>query len=197
MLKGNEPTVLIAIPHGGWIRAELLDLVPYWERNFDAKHITPEGYKPGSYARNFCVDEFLKTGFDYLWFIDHDTRPPPHALEAFLNAEKQAISGIVRTWKLDVDGLMKPVPMVARKENGEYWPVLDGSGIEQIDVCGAACLFLHKSVFEKVPRLWFEERNYGGEGNHDFKFCEKLAVAGIPLFAQFSVICAHKKESDV
>jgi hypothetical protein len=196
MIKGD---VLIVVPNMGWIRNDLSDHLTYWLVERGVKSFRPENLKPPAYARNFCIDKFLETEFQYLWFIDHDTCPPIHALDFLRNAERSVISGIVRTRKYDWDGSEKKVGVVARKTERGYKPC-GGSGIEKIDVCGAACLMIHRSVFEKIEPPWFVDPPWPKPGevrSHDFFFCEKLQEAGVDLYAHFSVVCKHKKEEDM
>jgi hypothetical protein len=99
--------------------------------------------------------------------------------------------------KRDVDGLVKPVGMVVRKdENGELKAAL-GDGVQRVDRCGSSCILIERWVFEKVEFPWYEDRAWGESRGQDFVFCEKLEEAEIPLFAHFGVVCSHRKEVDI
>jgi len=181
----------------GWIRTSLLFNLIVWVRDNGAFLYCPEGLRPTAYARNHCVEAFLKSDYTHLWFIDSDTTPPIESLKLLLDADKNAISGVVPTMKRDIDGFDKPVGMVARAAvNGEYNPVV-GKGIEKIDVCGSACFLIKREVFNKVSLPWFEDKSWGKSRGQDFNFCKKLEESGVDLFAHFDVICRHRKEVDL
>ena len=59
----------------------------------DAIHVEPDPDNPYRYwaenvshAREQCRLRAIRQGFDFLWFSDVDTIPPPHALEILLKA---------------------------------------------------------------------------------------------------------------
>jgi hypothetical protein len=168
-----------------------------WLRQGAAVELGPECVQPVSRARNQCILNFLETDHDYLWFIDSDTTPPPHALQALVAADCDAISGVVHVRKRDLDDIVKSVPMVLRGPPEAYKPVLEGRGVEPIDASGAACLMLSRTLIEKLPFPVFHEPTWEKPMGEDMIFTGSLqADHGVQLFAHFGVICQHRKEVD-
>ena len=201
----SEPlsNVLIAVPNSGWIRVELLPtLLPYMSRG--ARLVMPEGLKPAARARNECVAALYESECEWLWFVDHDVLPPEGALDALLLVGERVVTGVYANLKLDTDGIVKSVPLIARRDaDGDMrvaWP--PKANVERIDRCGAGCWLIHKSVFQEVGEPWFEERPWrtaAGEEptGQDFIFGERLEKLKIPMFVCHSVVCRHKKEVDL
>jgi hypothetical protein len=126
--------------------------------------------------------------------IDCGTVPPPHALQAFLMADVPVISGVVPVLKEDTDGdgKIKRIPMTLRYHDEKLLPYL-GEGVERIDVCGAACLMIKMEVFKAINGPPWFTHDPGDGGREDFRFCEALAKAGIPLYAHFDVHCQQQR----
>ncbi len=155
----------------------------------------PQNLQPISYARNFCVNEFLKTDYEYLWFVDADTVPPINAFGHLTQPNADIISGITHTMKRDADGIIKRVAMTLRydKEKDGYVEYL-GKDIERIDRCGMSCCLVHRKVFEAINPPWFTVGNWDEETRgEDFRFCDIVREAGFTIFAHYDVVCEHAK----
>lgn len=193
-----DSKVFLAIPNTGWIHAELVSRIIFWLRNYKVYLYAPTGLRPIPYARNHCVEEFQKSDCSHLWFVDSDTVPPQHALEALLSAQVAAVSGVVHQMRRDTegDGLVKRVGMVMRRNEAGHLKAAGGEGVELIDACGSGCIMFDRGVFEEIQFPWYEERIEGNVRGSDLILCEKLADAGIKLHAHFGVVCVHRKEID-
>lgn len=200
------PSVFIALPNMGTVQADLMLRVIAWIYGAKVILFPPQGYSPVSVARNLCVKEFLKQGYDYLFFVDADTVPPIDSIKKMLAAKKPIISGVTCNLKLCQDGLLRPAPMVMRyvdpKNPDEgLMPVLQEKGIEEVDGFGMSCCMIHKSVFDGWEEPWFTEQFVAELGKkaigEDLKFCRKLKEKGIPLYADFSIHCDHFKMTKI
>jgi len=200
------PSVFLAIPNMGTIQTELVLRTISWIYGSKVILFPPQKYSPVSLARNLCVEEFLRQDYDYLFFVDADTVPPPDAIKKLLAAKKQIISGVTCNFKLCHDGLLRPAPMVMRyadKNNLEEGmkPVVQKSGIEEVDAFGMSCCMMHKSIFDGWESPWFTEKFVPEKGEkavgEDILFCKNVAKRGIPLFADFSIHCAHHKMTKI
>ena len=149
-----------------------------------------------AFARNECVKHFLSTSCDILLFIDDDVLPRNDALKLLLDSNKRVISGVYRMLRVDDDGQIKALWIVARRNDAGDLKVLDGEGIERIDASGFGLIMLERSVFDEVPYPWFEDRSVPGVRG-DFLFCKKLEDRGIEMFAHFGVQASHLKEVDL
>ena len=143
-------------------------------------------------ARNAAVQAALRAGATHLWMIDAGTIPPLHALPALLTADVPVISGVVPVRKEDEDGEVKRIPMTLRYQDEKLLPHM-GEGVERIDVCGGACLMLKMEVFEAINGPPWFTHGPGDEAREDFRFCEALAKAGIPLYAHYDVRCQQQR----
>lgn len=193
--------IMIAVPNLGWIRMALVNNLVEWIQIYGGIVHMPEGYRPVSYARNMCVEALLQSDCTHIWFVDSDTVPQPDAMNLLLGADKDVITGVTRVLKEDTDKIQKAVPMVAVFDpnatnpdgtKGGYRPVMRAKGIGPIDVCGASCLMIKRAVFEKLgDQPLFTEESWGDNRGEDFRFCQKLAEAGVEMWAHFDVKCVH------
>ncbi len=196
-MSTTQPNSLfIAIPNMGWLHAGLASRIVAWTRDLGAYVICPERMRPTSYARNWCAEKFLKSNKSHLLFVDADTLPPIDAPQRLLAARRPVVSAVVYQMKLDLDGVVKPVPMVARQEVGGFVPV-SGCGLVEINACGFGCVLIERHVFSQIEFPWFEDHPWGEERGQDFDFCRKARKAGVPLWAYLDVVCRHRKEVDL
>jgi hypothetical protein len=184
----------LMIPNMGWVNTQLAMTLPYWLKNFNLRLTMPTNLKPLSYARNWCVEQFLQSGAQYLWLLDDDVAPPGYALQRLLEADKPVVAGLVRQLKVDDDGILKPAPMLLQRDEGTF-RIAQATGIAQVDRAGFACVLFQRHVFEQIPAPWFETRPIGEIRGTDFIFCEKMEQAGIPLWGHFDVICPQLVEA--
>jgi len=151
-----------------------------WQRHIDkqtrmpdAIHIEPDPDDPNkywdenvSYAREQCRLKAIRQGFDYLWFQDVDTLPPPHCLATLLVAGKDVACGRYyhKTDRLP-DG--RRIPMfwhyryvppeereACKKRYGkdvviEDWFYL-GEETAKINKAGTGCMLISRKVFQRV-----------------------------------------------
>ncbi len=182
--------VFIAIPNLGWIQTQLALTVPRWLRDHqDSILYAPQNLKPIAYARNYCVDVFLKSGASHLLMIDADIAPAPDTLSRLLAAGVPVIAAKVHQLKRDDDGQLKPCPMLMRRDKEGNFRAAYDKGVQKIDRAGFACMLYSRVVFEKIKCPWFDQRPWGAIRGTDFIFCEKMEEAGIPLYGHFDVEC--------
>lgn len=208
IINNNEKKakVLICIPNLGNVNTGLMLTVIAFLANQSAAEIhlyTPQNLRPHDMARNTCVKHFLEnTDCTHLFFVDADTVPPHHALVSLLRANKPVVGGCTPTYKFDPnDGQNKKQFMIMRygtATNGDEGLItVWGRGIEQIDMIGTSCLLIRRDVLEQLPKPHFKFQ-YNEEGlvarGEDIHFCDLLREAGIPLYADFDVVCHHYKE---
>lgn len=111
--------------------------------------------KPVAEARNLIVEEALRQGAKYVWFIGDDTINPPHTLRQFIfrmeNVKECGVVGGVYCSKSD-----PPAPLVF-KENGvgSYWDWKIGEFFE-VSGLGMDCTLIRTDVFKKMAPPWFK-----------------------------------------
>ena len=185
--------VLCCIPTLGSIRIELAQRLYQWKARYrDYFDVYTAIGKPIIDARNECVQTFLEGDAPYLFFIDSDIVPPIEAIDMLLSHgfNKKIVGGLCFTIKPDSDGGLKKIPVALRKVVGGY-KITDKElkGLIEVDATGAACLMIHKSVFDdcKMSAPWFYTLA------EDFYFCEKAKEAGFSVYIDCNCNVVHYK----
>jgi hypothetical protein len=173
-----------------------------------------------SAPRNSLVRRFLEYGkADWLWMVDSDMTFAPDTLERLLEhadpVEAPVVGGLC--FGFDDKGDIQPTlfgllgdeaePKVIRYHE---WPP---DAMFQVAATGAACLLIHKSVFERLVRVqipgrakpgfneafpWFQEVEHDGTPvSEDITFCWRAGLAGIPVFVNTAVQVGHMKQREL
>jgi hypothetical protein len=154
------------------------------------------------YARNEIVEEFLASDCDVLWFIDSDVSPPEYIGEMLTTYYNQweAAGAPYPVFMPPKSGDLAQLVFTVYKKNvhGGLTPCeVPYEGTEFVDGLGTGCMFLKRSVFEKLKKPYFEfkynpETRAPIEGE-DLGFCLKLSALGIKFFIDYSFVCKHLK----
>ena len=155
---------------------------------------------PFDHARNQACQMLLGSPCQWLFFLDSDVVPPPDAVLRLMSHNLPLVTGIYcrRSPPISVPVMMRPV--------GQWLNVVPHTGLHEVDVCGAGCLLIHRSVIERLPpqrpgsgKTWFDWRVdcHGllppGEClSEDFTFniwCRK--TLGIKTMCDSSIQCSH------
>ena len=121
-------------------------------------------------TRNRLVADAVNANAEWLLLLDSDHVFPPNTLVRLLAHQK---------------------PLVGcnyRRRIGGGTIVEPKTGLEQVARLGLGVCLVHRSVFEKVPPLWFQFE--GAKGEDDY-FFDKAAEAGIPTY------CDHDLSREV
>lgn len=163
------------------------------------------------YARNEIVEEFLKTDCDAIWFIDADICPPPDLLSFVLQHwDEWEASGACYPIFCALPGKEDRSPMVqftayngiAYNDDGTAKGIrltaVPRDGDKQwIDALATGCMFLKRSVFDKLERPFFEfkynEKTRAIKEGEDLGFCLKLNKVGIRFLTDLGMVCKHYK----
>ncbi|MAG18132.1 MAG: hypothetical protein CL944_01520 [Candidatus Diapherotrites archaeon] len=141
-------------------------------------------------SRNKCVEKFFETDADWLFFLDTDTFMEPNTIELLLNHGKKIIGGIYTSRHEPY------LPIAYKKVDGKLTPITEiPNKIFQVDALATGCLLIHKSVFEKMKKPYFEyEKDANKERilkSEDVFFCEKAKKEGFEIFADPSIKVWH------
>lgn len=160
-------------------------------------------------ARNEAVRTFLTGDADWLFIIDTDMVFDPDTLERLLDSAKTANAPIMGGLCFGIeDGLLFPTlydlgGTVEQVEFLRYTSYPDG--VLQVFGTGAACLLVHREVFEKIAAQppsglfsavfpWFQEREFSGASmGEDLCFCLRANTLGIPVMVDTTVKVGHVK----
>lgn len=156
--------------------------------------------------RNTVVANFLATDLEWLFFVDSDMTFAPDALDVLLGVADPASAPVVGGVTVGFDPRSRKVlpTMYRRGDDGELHPVsawVPGDVVD-VDATGAACVVVHRSVFEAVAAAgfsvefpWFDlGRNgrLGGTGE-DLEFCRRVRSLGFPIKVHTGAPFGHLK----
>ena len=156
-----------------------------------------------SRGRNQLVEAFLKTPIPWLWMLDSDMTFDPDCLDRLMATAHPVRRPIVGGLCYGVSHDGKPWPTLYRiTGEGEVLRIEQppSSGLIDVDATGAACLLVHRSVFEKIateyppPYPWFAESiAFGKPWSEDITFCVRARAAGFPTVVDCDVKLGHMK----
>lgn len=187
-----KPKIFIAIPTVGNMRTELtMFLLQLDQVNYDIKISFTLGGGI-THNRNLLVKSFLGTDYEWFLFIDSDTVPPLNILEMIKN-NKAICSGISHIYKNNDFGIS-----VYKKHKGKLGYIRENGerNLIEVDGVGAGCLLIHRKVFEKVKKPYFEFI-YDEVGmvkiSEDLNFCKKAQEAGFKVWVDKRMVTSHYK----
>lgn len=181
--------VLIAVPHMGNIRAELAEFLLSLNNYGHEVKIFLSWGRPISHNRNQIVKVFIESGFDYLLQIDSDISPPKNIIEMVNNNLKICSADIASAKGTEILRLGLEKSGIGFKTKQDW-----KEGINTVDACGTGCILIHKEVFGKLKKPYFEDR-FTEEGllamGEDFNFCEKAKESGYDIHYDTRFKCYH------
>lgn len=161
--------------------------------------ITVRSGMPYDVARNSVCDDLLKSGFQWLLFLDDDVIPPSDVFARLASHNQDIVSGLYYRRH-------EPVCPVAMKIDGAGQPQWvtawdPPNSLLEVDLVGAGCLLIHRRALEQMPRPWFEWEIGKAEDpakprgrtamSEDFAFCLRAKSAGFKIHLDTSVRCDH------
>lgn len=158
--------------------------------------IAPLAGMPYDHARNEACKALLQGSYEWLFFLDSDVIPPRDAVPRLLARNLPIVSGLYCR-RSPPHGL--PVAI----KNGNWLQQYMPGSLVEVDLVGAGCLLIHRTVLEKLPpqqpgRAWFNwkvdlrEHLPEGEGlSEDFTFCLWARKHGYKVILDTGVVCRH------
>ena len=154
---------------------------------------------PYDHARNEACKKVLEVGAQWLFFLDSDVIPPADTILRLMRHNQPIISGLYfrRSPPEGVPVMMKPV--------GNWIVDFPENSVIEVDVVGAGCLLIHRSVLERFKqypqrpgKTWFDWR-VDMQGHlpreeclsEDFTFSMHAKRLGIPTLVDTSIQCRH------
>lgn len=109
---------------------------------------------PFDHARNALAMQAIDRGADYLFFLDSDVIPPGDAIVRLMSHNLPIVSGVYhrRSPPIGIPVMQKPA--------GQWITKYPQNQLIEVDVVGAGCLLIHRSVLERLPpqrhgKHWF------------------------------------------
>jgi len=179
-------SVLIAIPNTGNIRTELVEMLMQLKSEHDFK-IMFSNRRPIDDNRNYIVNEFIKSGFDYLLMIDSDIVPTSNILD-MINSDVDICSGMI-----SINKGKEIIRLGLNKAKGGYKQINFKKGLNEVDVTGTGCMLINKRVFKELSQPYFEFQYENGllKEGEDFNFCSKAKEKGFKIYYNTNFPCYH------
>lgn len=183
----KTPSIMIAVPSMEMVNAEFAQHLAMAAANMVANGIKINcAFNIGSVitiARRNLVDIFLKSDFDYIWWIDSDMKFPIDTPMRLLKRDKPIVGANYRRRRFpnaNFTGMMgKPGAYT------EFQTTTDSPSMELIDVLPAGCVLVKREVYEKLPQPHYIQE-YVPELNleigEDIYFCQQAHKAGYEIW---------------
>lgn len=154
-------------------------------------------------GRNHIVESFLASPGEWFFMVDDDMAFDGDVIERFLKVadpdERPIVGGLA--FAMGRDGVFPTLFRLDETIKGPVrltsWPLDE---VVEVDATGAACLFVHRSVFERMaehypkPWQWFQETNLNGNTvGEDMTFCLRARSLGFPIIVDTSIKFGHVK----
>lgn len=158
--------------------------------------LMPLAGMPYDHARNVACQVTLDRGAEWLFFLDSDVIPPHDAILRLMSRQQPIISGVYCRRS-------PPVAIPVMMRGGQWVTSYPANSIIEVDVVGAGCLLIHRSVLERIPpqrpgKRWFDWRvdmkglmPDGECMSEDFTFCLHCRRNGYKILVDTSVQCKH------
>jgi len=156
-------------------------------------------------ARNAIVETALRTGMDYLLFLDDDhvfswQETCEHSQYDFLKKLLDHKKPIVGCLYYHRAGDYRPVLM---KKTGEhqYTFLTDDEitgGLQEVDVQGGGVMLIDMKIFNKITPPYFEpeQQSVGKNLGTDIQLCKKAKAEGFSVWCDTSIVVGHLKQEN-
>jgi hypothetical protein len=143
-------------------------------------------------ARRNLTDIFMKSDFDYAWWIDSDMKFPIDAPIKLLKRGVPLVGANYRRRRFPNPGF---TGMMGQPGNFQELVTDENSPpMQEVDVLPHGCVMVHRSVYEKVAQPHYLQEfvpELNLEIGEDIYFCRKAKDAG------FQVWCDHDLSKEI
>ena len=183
----KRPSIMIAVPAMEMVNAEFAQHLAMASANLVANGIKINcAFNIGSVitiARRNLTDIFLKSEFEYAWWIDSDMKFPIDAPLKLLNRGVPLVGANYRRRRFPNPGF---TGMMGQPGNFAELITDDNSpAMQEVDVLPHGCVMVHRSVYEKIPQPHYLQEfvsELNLEIGEDIYFCRKAKENGIPVW---------------
>ena len=189
----QNPSLFIAIPCGTLVHTDfvmsLLSLVTSLHKPLKGGghigrftvHVAQGSILPKQ--RHQLVLQAREQQYSHILFLDSDMAFPAFTAHQLFAAGKQVVAANCAVKKL-------PSVATARRDTGDgigevVFTTEETKGLEQVWRVGTGVMLISTSVFDELPIPWFDmvwSEQTGDYVGEDWRLCEKLQAAGIPIF---------------
>ena len=196
--NSKTPSVMIAVPAMEMVNAEFAQHLAMAAANMVAHGIKINcAFNIGSVitiARRNLVDIFMKTDFDYIWWVDSDMKFPIDAPIRLLQRNKPIVGANYRRRRFPNPNF---TGMKGKAGAFEEFVTNDLSpDMELIDVLPHGMVMVKREVYERVPQPHYLQEyvpHLNLEIGEDIFFCQQCQKAGYEIWCdqQLSREVAH------
>lgn len=187
MVNGRPPSVMIAVPAMEMVNAEFAQHLAMAAANMVANGIRINcAFNIGSVitiARRNLVDIFMKSDFDYIWWVDSDMKFPIEAPIRLLRRNVDVVGCNYRRRRFpnpNFTGMSGSAGQFVEFQTTDQSPPM-----ELIDVLPHGLVMVRRRVYEKTPQPHYLQE-YIAELNleigEDIFFCNQVKKAGFEVW---------------
>jgi hypothetical protein len=185
--KGTNPSIMIAVPAMEMVNAEFAQHLAMAAANLVAHGIKINcAFNIGSVitiARRNLVDIFMKSNFDYVWWVDSDMKFPIDAPLRLLARNKPIVGANYRRRRFPNPNF---TGMVGSAGSFREFQTTDNSpAMETCDVLPHGLCLIKREVYEKVAQPHYLQEyipNLNLEIGEDIYFFQKCKQAGYEIW---------------
>jgi len=184
---GRAPSIMIAVPSMEMVNAEFAQHLAMSAANLVANGIKINcAFNIGSVitiARRNLVDIFLKSDFDYIWWIDSDMKFPIDAPLRLLKRNKDIVGCNYRRRRFPNPNF---TGMSGSAGNFREFQTTDNSpDMEKIDVLPHGLVLVKRHVYQQTPQPHYLQEyipELNLEIGEDIFFCQQAQKAGFEIW---------------
>ncbi len=185
--QGRPPSVMVAVPAMEMVNAEFAQHLAMACANMVAHGIKINcAFNIGSVitiARRNLVEIFLKSDFDYIWWVDSDMKFPVDAPIRLLKRNKPIVGCNYRRRRFPNPNF---TGMSGNSGNFREFQTTDNSpAMELIDVLPHGMVLCKREVYEKIPQPHYLQEyipSLNLEIGEDIYFCQQAQKAGYEIW---------------
>lgn len=184
---GKRPSIMIAVPSMEMVNAEFAQHLAMAAANMVANGIRINcAFNIGSVitiARRNLVDIFMKSDFDYIWWVDSDMKFPIDAPIRLLNRNKDIVGANYRRRRFP-----NPNFTAMSGVSGQYqeFQTTDNSpAMETCDVLPHGMVLVKRDVYNRIEQPHYIQEfvpELNLEIGEDIYFCQKAQKAGYEIW---------------
>lgn len=185
--NGRRPSVMIAVPAMEMVNAEFAQHLAMSSANLVANGIRINcAFNIGSVitiARRNLTDIFLKSDFDYIWWVDSDMKFPIDSPIRLLNRNKAIVGANYRRRRFPNPNF---TAMVGQPGNFQEFQTTNNSpAMEQCDVLPHGMMMVRRDVYQKIAQPHYLQeyvKELNLEIGEDIYFCNLCKKAGFEIW---------------
>ena len=151
-------------------------------------------FKSVVWMKNHLIQEMLKYGFDYIFYVDSDLILHPKTLTQLILADKDMVSNIFWTWWDKSNPAQGELPN-CWMQNDYHFEAEDlrrwrEKGTYRVGMTGA-CTLIKRKVLQNPCVNWNVVNNINFSAWEDRAFCIRVAVAGFEIWTDTHYPALH------